>query len=132
MKLKTCPSICLSVVRLSICRTDNSPGTADIHISTAKLHKSIILQLQVCHCELMQRSACVPEWVEDKEVEKNLSNIPMKTAAQIAQWVKEVTSIQEAAGSNPAGEQIFFWNYTFCMHVFFEFSFDSTVAWYSS
>ena len=37
----------------------------------------------------------------------------------MAQWVEQLTCIQEVAGWNPGGEQTFFENHTFCMHVFF-------------
>ena len=36
----------------------------------------------------------------------------------MAQWVEQVTCIQEVAGSNQASEQIFFEIQYFCMQVF--------------
>ena len=35
-------------------------------------------------------------------------------------------------GSDPAGEQFFYFKYhTFCIHVFFKFRFHTTVTWHS-
>ena len=49
----------------------------------------------------------------------------------MAQWVEQLTCIQEVAGLNPAGEQIFFSKFnTFCIHTL-KFSFDNTVTWHS-
>jgi len=36
----------------------------------------------------------------------------------MAQWVEQLTCIQEVMGLNPAGEQVFFLISTFCLHTF--------------
>ena len=46
----------------------------------------------------------------------------------MAQWVEQLTCIQEVAGLNPAGEQIFFFENQ--VHVFLNFSIDNTVTWH--
>ena len=47
----------------------------------------------------------------------------------MAQWVEQLTCIQEIVGLNPAGEQIFFFRKSKLMHTrFLEFSFDDTVT----
>jgi len=51
-------------------------------------YKSINLLLQICHREVMQWSTYILQLVED-ESEKNSSNIPLKTTAQIAQWIEQ-------------------------------------------
>ena len=48
----------------------------------------------------------------------------------MAQWVEQLTCIQEVAGSNPAGEHIFFENQYFLHTRFLKFSFDNTVTWH--
>ena len=49
----------------------------------------------------------------------------------MAQSLVQLTCIQEVAGLNPAGEQIFFEYQYFCKHVFLEFSLDNTVTSHS-
>ena len=49
----------------------------------------------------------------------------------MAQWVEQLTCIQEVAGSNPAGEQIFLENQYFLHKRFLKSSFNSTVTWHS-
>ena len=49
----------------------------------------------------------------------------------MAQWVEQPTCIQEVAGSNPAGGQIFSKIKTFWHARFLKFSFDNTVTWHS-
>ena len=84
-----------------VCHAVNSPGTADIDISTAHHHKPIILLLQVCHHELMQWSACILQWVEDEEVEKNQATFHQKPQPY-SSMDRAADCIQEVAGSNPA------------------------------
>ena len=48
----------------------------------------------------------------------------------MAQWVEQLTCIQEVTGSNLAGEQVFFEFNTFCIHIFLKFSFDNIVTWH--
>ena len=57
----------------------------------------------------------------DKEVEKTL---------EIAKWVKNLTCIQEVAGSNPADEQIFFFENNTFAYIYFKFNFDNTATWH--
>ena len=67
------------------------------------------------------------QWVEDEKLEQH----SIKNHNHMAQWVEQLTCIQEVAGSNPAGEQIFFLKLnTFCIHVF-KTQFDNTVTWHS-
>ena len=47
----------------------------------------------------------------------------------MAQWVVQLTCIQEVTGSNP-GEQIFLEYQYFLQTCFLEFSFDNTVTWH--
>ena len=53
----------------------------------------------------------------------------------MAQWVEQLTCIQEVEGSNPAGKQIVFFvcfeNQYFLHTRFLKFSFDSTITWHS-
>jgi len=51
---------------------------------------------------------------------KNSNSIPSKTTAQTAQWVEQLTRIQEAVGLISAGEQFFLSSKinAFCIHVF--------------
>ena len=49
----------------------------------------------------------------------------------MAQWVEQLTCIQEVVGSNPAGEQIFFQKSILLRTCFFfKFSIDNTVTWH--
>ena len=50
---------------------------------------------------------------------RKLEQHSIENHSHMAQWVEQLTCIQEVVGSNPAGEQIFFSKFnTFCMHVF--------------
>ena len=52
---------------------------------------------------------------------RKLEQHSIKNHSHMAQWVEQLTFIQEVAGSNPAGEHIFFSKIsTFCIHVFFK------------
>ena len=53
------------------------------------------------------------------KMKKNMSNIPSKTTALIGQWVMQLTFIQEVAGLNPAGEQLFFLENQYILHAHF-------------
>ena len=65
------------------------------------------------------RSGCVLQQVEDEEVEKTLATFHPKSQPYVAQWVEQLTCIQEVAGSNPVGVQIFFFEInTFRTHAF--------------
>ena len=48
----------------------------------------------------------------------------------MAQWVEQLTFIQKVVGSNPAGEQIFFFENQYFLYTL-KFSFDNTVTWHS-
>ena len=52
----------------------------------------------------------------------------------MAQSLEQLTCIQEVAGSNPGGEQIFSFEnqYILLTRFFFKFSFDNTVPWHAS
>ena len=54
----------------------------------------------------MQCSVCTLQQVEEEDAKQH--SIIKTTIASIAQLAEQVTCIQEAAGSNPAVEQIFF------------------------
>ena len=50
----------------------------------------------------------------------------------MAQWLKQLTFIQEVVGSNSAGDQIFFFENQYFLHTcFFKSSFDGSVTWHS-
>ena len=50
---------------------------------------------------------------------RKLKQHSIENHSRMAQWVEQLTCIQEVAGSNPASEQIFFFEKQyFCMHVF--------------
>ena len=71
----------------------------------------------------MQWPACILQRVEGDEVEK-LEQYSIKNHSHIAQWVEQLTCIQEVACSNPAGEQIFFRKSTY-------FQLLKAVTWHS-
>ena len=76
----------------------------------------------------MRWSDCILQRVQDEEVEKT----SIKNHSHVAQWVEQLTCIQEVTGSNPAGEQIFFFENQYFLHTrFLKFSFDNTVTWHS-
>ena len=61
---------------------------------------------------------------------RKLEQNSIENHSHMAQWVEQLTCIQ-VAGSNPAGEQIFFENQNLLYTLFLEFSFDDTVTWHS-
>ena len=62
---------------------------------------------------------------------RKLEQNSIKNHSHIAQWVEQLTCIQEVAGLNPAGEYFFF-KYQHFLHTHFsKSSFDSTVTWHS-
>ena len=122
-------TIC-KAVRLSVRHADNSLGTAHIDTSTTLHHKPIIFLLQVCHYKLMWRSDCVLQRVEDEEMEK-LKQHSIENHSCMAQWVEQLICIPEDAGSNPAGEQIFFLKSILFAYTFFFFLIQA-VTWHSN
>ena len=56
---------------------------------------------------------------------RKLEQHSIENHSHMAQWVVQLTCIQEVAGSNPGGEQLLF------KHVFLEISFDNTVTSHS-
>jgi len=63
---------------------------------------------------------------------RKLEQHSIENHSHMAQWVVQLTCIQEVAGSNPGDEQNFFFEYQyFCKHVFLEFSIDNTVTSHS-
>ena len=63
---------------------------------------------------------------------RKLKQHSMENHSHIAQWIEQLTCIQEVAGSNPAGGHFFPKINTFCMHIFLMSSFDSSFAWHSN
>ena len=56
----------------------------------------------------------------------------IQSHSHMAQWVEQLTCIQEVVGSNPTGEQIIFFRKSILLHTrFLKLSFDNTVTWHS-
>ena len=101
--------------KLSVCMTDNSPGTAHINILTSQYHKPIIPLLQVSHCEWVRWSDCVLQWVEDEEVEKTWAT----NHNHMVQWVEQpILAFRKSWVQIPLVNRFFSNINTFCTHVF--------------
>ena len=62
---------------------------------------------------------------------RKLEQHSIENYSHMAQWVEQLTCIQEVMDSNPAGEQIFFFENQYFLHTcFLKFSFDNTVTWH--
>ena len=62
---------------------------------------------------------------------RKLEQNSIKNHSHIAQWVEQLTCIQEVAGLNPVGEHFFSKNQYFLHTRFLKSSFDNTVTWHS-
>ena len=74
----------------------------------------------------MRWSDYVLQWFEGEEVEKTPATF-YQNHSHMAQWVEQLTFIQKVVGSNPAGEQIFFFENQYFLYTL-KFSFDNTVS----
>ena len=124
IKLKSRPSVCLSVTLLTrlglLTSTYQLPNIINPSSSYFKFVTTSECGDQITFCSRLK----MKKW-------RKLEQHSIKNHSRMAQWVEQLTCIQEVAGSNPAGEQIFFFkNQYFCVHVFLKFSIDNTVTWH--
>ena len=129
-KLKTCPSVCLSHWYLTWDyrhRHINCLTSWTHHPPTSSMSPWVNVVISL-------HSAACWRWRSGE----NLSNIPLKTTAQIAQWVEQLTCIQKVAGLNPGVNSFasFFMKISslctcFFLIFFWKFIFDTPVTCHS-
>ena len=99
------PSICLSV------RPSITPITP-LGLPTSTYHLSTIIDASSSYFKFVTMCECSDQiafcsGLKTKKWRK-LEQHSIKNHSHMAQWVEQLTCIQEVTGSNPAGEQIFF------------------------
>ena len=100
--------VCLSV-SLSVCHTDDLPGTASFDSSGAD-HKALIICLHHTYFRLLSKVS----W----RCRENLSNIPLNTTADSVQMVEHLTHKQKVADSIQLLALFSSWIYTFWARIF--------------
>ena len=121
IKLKSCPSVCLSVTLLTC-----------LGLSTLPYQLPNIKNPSLSSFKFVTASKCGAFYSRLKTKKwRKLEQHSIENHSHMAQSVVQLTCIQEVAGSNSAGEQIFFWISILLQTRFLEFSFDNTVTSHS-
>jgi len=115
-KLKSRPSICLSVTLLT-----------RLGLPTSTYQLPNIINPSSSYLKFVTASECIDQITFCSRLKmkkwRKLKQHSIKNHSRMVQWVEQLTCIQ-VAGSNPAGAQIFFSKFnTFCIHVFFKIPF---------
>jgi len=123
IKLKTCPSVCLSVTLLTLLELSTLPYQLP-NIENSLLSSFKFVSASKCSDQLTFYSH-----LKSKKWRK-LEQHSIENHSHMAQWVVQLTCIQEVVGSNPGGEQIFlnintfanrFFRIQFWQHCYFAF-----------
>ena len=122
IKLKSCPSVCLSITPITHLGqpivTYQLPNIINPSSSYFKFVTASECGDQIVFCSGLKTK----KW-------RKLEQHSIQNHNHMAQWVEQLTCIQEVVGSNPTGEQIvFFWTSILFAHTFFKLSFDNTVT----
>ena len=112
IKEKSCPSVCPSVTLL-----------IRLGLSTSPYQLSNIKNPSSSSFKFVTASKCGDQLAFYSRLKtrkwRKLEQHSIENHSHMAQSVVQLTCIQEVAGSNPGGEQIFFFEYQyFCKHVF--------------
>ena len=126
IKLKSHPSVCLSVclsvtllTRLELLTwTYQLPNTINPSSSYFKFVTASKCGDQIAFCSGLKTK----KW-------RKLKQHSIENHSRMAQWVEQLTCIQEVAGSNPAGERIFFLRKSILFAYTFFLKFSS-VTWH--
>ena len=118
-KLSICLSVCLFVTPLTHLElstwTYQLPNTINPSSSYFEFVTASKCSDQIAFCSGLKTK----KW-------RKLEQHSIENHCHMAQWVGQLTCIQEVTGSNPTGEHIFFSKInTFCIHIFLKFSFDN-------
>ena len=112
IKLKSRPSVCLSVTLITHLGQPTVIYQLPIIINPSSSYFKFVTVSecgdQIAFCSGLKTK----KW-------RKLEQHSIENHSHMAQSVVQLTCIQEVAGSNPGGEQLFFFEYQyFCKHVF--------------
>ena len=116
IKLKSCPSVCLSV-RLSVTLLTL------LELSTSPYQLPKIKNPSSSSFKFVPASKCGDQLAFYSRLKtkkwRKLEQHSIENHSHMTQSVVQLTCIKEVAGLNPGGEQLFFFEYQyFCKHVF--------------
>ena len=124
IKEKSCPSVCLSVTLLILLGLSISPYQLP-NVKNPSSSSFKFVTASKCGDQLaFYRRLKTRKW-------RKLEQHSIENHSHMAQSVVQLTCIQEVAGSNPGGKQLFFWISILLQTRFLEFSFDITVTSHS-
>ena len=124
IKLKSHPSVCLSATPITTTQLLTSTNQLPHNINPSSSYFKFVNTSESGDQMALCSGLKTKKW---RKLEQHF----MENNSHMAQWVEQLTCIQEVVGSNTAREQIFFENQYFLHTHFLKSSFDNTVTWHS-